>query len=453
MSRQQTFLSPRSSAITCLAKWAKTAKPVQGFIEKNIHNSQLKGEDRQLAVMLVMGVIRRQQYLDIILSRFSKTPLRKMKPLTLAALRVGVYQLCFLDRVPDSAAVNETVKALKKARQPGWLLKFVNGTLRTISRGKDTLPGPEEAGDGNTPVLEHPPWLTRRWEKQFGREQMIEICRVNTMDPEICLHVNRRLTTKNLLAEEFCRRGIATKEGRYSPDSLLLPGYRGRVTSLPGFAEGLFQVQDQAAHLCCHLLRPFAEKGYYLDCCAGLGGKTCTLASLMPAGAVLQAVEPDIRRFGLLAENLKRQRLDKLVQCSQQEIQAFAASISFRYNGILVDAPCSGTGVIRRHPDIRWNRCPEDLAANNIAQSAILQAAAALLAPGGVLVYATCSLEPEENQGVVEKFLSAHDEFALADARKYLPEKAKTLVNKEGFFSPVPSGEIEGFFAARMVKF
>ena len=117
-----------------------------------------------------------------------------------------------------------------------------------------------------------------------------------------------------------------------------------------------------------------------------------------------------------------------------------------------MDAPCSGTGVIRRHPDIRWNRCPEDLAANNIAQSAILQAVAALLAPGGVLVYATCSLEPEENQEVVEKFLSVHDEFALTDARKCLPEQAKTLVNEEGIFSPKPSEEIEGFFAARMVK-
>jgi len=141
MKNRQSAGTPRSLAINCLVQWAGTGKSIQAFIDPMIHNSGLAAADRQLAVMLVMGVLRRQQYLDTILSRFSKTPLRKMKPLTLAAMRVGIYQLCFLERIPDSAAVNETVKALKKARQPGWLLKFANGTLRTIAREKKSLEG------------------------------------------------------------------------------------------------------------------------------------------------------------------------------------------------------------------------------------------------------------------------------------------------------------------------
>ena len=142
MKKQQSATTSRSLAISCLAQWSGTGKPIQHFIDTLVHNSELETGDRQLAVKLVMGALRRQQYLDTILSRFSKTPLRKMKPLTLAAMRIGIYQLCFLDRIPDSAAVNETVKALKNCRQPSWLLKFANGTLRAIAREKQTLPQP-----------------------------------------------------------------------------------------------------------------------------------------------------------------------------------------------------------------------------------------------------------------------------------------------------------------------
>lgn len=152
----------RGLAMACLTQWAGTGKPIQGFINPIIHDSGLKTVDRQLAVRLVMGVLRRQQYLDAIISRFAKTPMRKMKPLTLVALRIGVYQVCFLERIPDSAAVNETIKALKKFRQPGWLIKFVNGTLRTVAREKEALPEAAIAGLDNSPILDHPSWLTEQ---------------------------------------------------------------------------------------------------------------------------------------------------------------------------------------------------------------------------------------------------------------------------------------------------
>ncbi|MCI5222988.1 MAG: 16S rRNA (cytosine(967)-C(5))-methyltransferase, partial [Candidatus Electrothrix sp. AR4] len=175
----------RRLALDTLVQWAGTGKPVQGFINTIIHNSGLKNEDRQLAVMLVMGVLRQQEYLDSIISRFSKTKLRKMKPLTLTALRVGVVQICFLERIPDSAAVNETVKALKKMRQPGWLLSFVNATLRNIARQKETLPDPATAALDNQPVLNHPVWLTARWRHRFGSEKMREICRINNLEANL----------------------------------------------------------------------------------------------------------------------------------------------------------------------------------------------------------------------------------------------------------------------------
>jgi 16S rRNA (cytosine967-C5)-methyltransferase len=448
---QKKGMTSRSLALETLIQWTGSGKPVQGFINRIIHESGLKNEERQLAVMLVLAVLREQEYLDIVVSRFSKTKLGKMKPLTLAALRIGIVQICRLERIPDSAAVNETVKALKKMRQPGWLCSFVNGTLRNIARSKDTIPGPDNAGPEGSPALNHPAWLTARWQKRFGREQMQAICRVNNTEPALCLQVNRSRTDRKSLIDQFTEQGITTTPGSFAPDSLILPEQRGAVTDLPGFADGLFQVQDQAARLACELLRPFTKQGRYLDGCAGLGGKTCVLASLLPEDASLVAVEPDQRRFRLLQENLQREGLAERVAVMQQPLEEFAETKENLFDGILIDAPCTGTGVIRKHPDIRWNRQPEDFAAAQEKQLALLRTAAALLKPGGVLVYATCSLEPEENQEVIEQFIAANPVFALTDCRDFLPEAAASLVDANGFFAPLPTEEIEGFFAARLV--
>lgn len=455
----------RSLALETLVQWTGSGKPIQGFISRIVHDSGLKNEERQLAVMLIMAVLREQEYLDSIISRFSKTKLRKMKPLTLAALRIGVIQICRLERIPDSAAVNETVKALKKMRQPGWLCSFVNGTLRTIARSKESLPTPENAGPEGTPALNHPAWLTTRWQEQFGKEQMQAICRINNLEPDLCLQFNRLHTdwdTLDILKARFAAKGISkVKPGNFAVDSLILYEQQGSVTDLPGFAEGLFQVQDQAARLACELLGPFKEQGRYLDGCAGLGGKTCILASLLPQDALLVAVEPNQRRYGLLQENLQRQGLTNQieqidqVETVQQDLQSFAIAKNTSdtlCDGIFIDAPCTGTGVIRKHPDIRWNRQPEDLVVSQEKQLELLHTAAALLKPDGVLVYATCSLEPEENQQVVEQFLAAHPDFTLTDCRDFLPASATSLVDEYGFFAPLPTEEIEGFFAARLVR-
>jgi 16S rRNA (cytosine967-C5)-methyltransferase len=224
------------------------------------------------------------------------------------------------------------------------------------------------------------------------------------------------------------------------------------VTNLPGFREGVFQVQDQAARLACDLLGPFHQQGHYLDACAGLGGKTCVLASLLPKDTSLIALEPDQRRYRLLEENLQRQGLAERVTTVQQELQAFPGGEDCFFAGILVDAPCSGTGVIRKHPDIRWNRQPEDLVAYQEKQLELLRTAADMVRPGGVLVYATCSLEPEENQEVVEQFLASAAAFALTECRDFLPAPAASLVDGKGCFAPLPTEEIEGFFAARLLR-
>lgn len=451
MNDRNKHKTSRHLAVLCLTGWDEERQTIQPYIESIIYSSVLAGNDRHLAVMMVQGVLRHIQYLDSIITRFAKHPLEKMKPLTLMVLRVGVYQLLFLDRIPDSAAVNETVKVLKAERQPSWIVSFVNGVLRNISRQKEELPGPDQAEDG-TVVLNHPGWLVRRWQEKYGVATTERICYLNNQDPSLVLRVNTLLSDPAKLTNRFMAEGIEVRQGGYASDALVVALSTGPVSGLPGYGEGLFHVQDEAAQLVTHLLGPFAGGGRYLDACAGLGGKTCQLAQFLPGEAVVTAVEPSAYRFQLLRENLKRLRLENKVRCFQGEIGSLVAKSPEQFDGILVDAPCSGTGVIGRHPDIRWNRRLQDLEAYRHRQLEILRQTVPLLLPGGVLVYATCSMEPEENEQVVDAFVSGNPDFTLTNAANFLPGSAAGLVNQAGYFSSTPAEGLDGFFAARLVR-
>ena len=440
--------SSRAAALQVLCRAEQSNKPIDASIRR--YAEKLSPADRQLLVNIVYGVLRNRDYLDFIAGRFSRHPLRGMKDRTRNALRIGIYQLLFLSRIPASAAVNETVAALKAYKQPRWLIGFVNGVLRNISRNAATLPRPDQATLKGRPILNHPSWLVKRWQARYGRDQTLEICRHNNRPPRLVLRVNRERTDLSSLMHGFQEQGIDVEPGRFAPDSLVLPGFTGAVTTLPGFAEGFFQVQDQAAQLIVPLFGPIPSGARLLDACAGLGGKTTHLAALMPEGRELVAVEPEARRFTLLQENLRRLHVEQRVCCRHCSLQDYAQRHRGHFWGILIDAPCSGTGVIGRHPDIRWNRQPGDLRRYQRQQRALLDQAAALLTPGGVLVYATCSLEGEENEEVIFRFLRDHPGYELDDCRLYLPEQARSLVTEHGFFATTPAQGLDGFFAARL---
>lgn len=448
----KTARTARQLAVRCLLLWDRERQAVQPLIDAVIHDAALSAPDRQLAVMLVLGVLRQMQYLDRVIAGFSRFPPGKMKPLTLMALRVSVYQLLFLDRIPDSAAVNESVRVLREERQPGWLVNFANGVLRAIARGKAVLPGPEEPDAQGSPVLNHPEWLVRRWQASYGRERTELICRANNREPSLTLRVNTLRTTGEELTGKLLAHGCKVRPGRFAPASLVLDEFPGPVTGLPGYAEGLFHVQDEAAQLVTLLLLPLAPGQRCLDACAGLGGKSCHLAQLLPEGTELLAVEPNAHRLRMLTQNLQRLHLEDRVKQFQGRLEDFAVLPPGLFSRILVDAPCSGTGVIGRHPDIRWNRKPEDLPVYQRQQLGLLELASTLLGPNGVLVYATCSLEPEENQQVVAAFRQHHPEFTVTDCREFLPPSAAELVDASGYFAPTPAQGLDGFFAARLIR-
>jgi len=442
----------RFAAIETLCRLDRNPQPVPLLFDQLAIECALAGNDRHLAMNLIYGVLRQRQHLDRILGLFCRQPLKKLHPFVRQALAVGLYQLLFLTRVPESAAVNETVNALKVVRLPQRLQGFVNGVLRTCIRQRQDIPAPGSPDAAGLPVLNHPDWLTERWERHFGQQEMLRICEINNSQPDLVLRVNPRAIDRDAFCALLEEKDITFTRGAYAPGAVILPGYHGPIQDLPGFSQGFFQVQDESAQLACQLLGPLGREGRILDACAGLGGKTCHLLELTAdVTAEITAVEPDPRRLSQLRENLTRLHPQLAPVIHPGTLQDFSLTCRTPFDAILVDAPCSGTGVIRRHPEIRWNRQAADLPAYQQTQSQILEQAALLLAPKGTLVYATCSLEPEENEEVITVFLRKNPDFALSDCRPLLPAAAHGLAANR-FFQPHPFRSADGFFAARLVR-
>ncbi len=448
----KTARTSRFAAIETLSRLQRTRYPVKPLFENVAEECNLLGSERGLARNLVWGVLRRREYLDLLLNKLCNRPIDKLDTFVYSALSVGLYQLFCLDRIPESAAVNETVNALKVAGLKKHLHGFVNGVLRASIRQQDDLPRPDTPDATGQPLLNHPAWLTQRWENRFGRQEMARICAVNNCEPQLVLRVNSSRISRQQLIADLKKLGIAAFPGTFAPDSLVLPDYQGAITSLPGYAHGYFQVQDEAAQLASLLLGPFTPNSSYLDACAGLGGKTSHIMQLTAEYASnIVAVEPEPQRQRLLQENIDRLFPEGKLTICKTSLQDYCRISRLQFAGVLVDAPCSGTGVTGRHPDIRWNRNEEELPRYQFNQLDILHHASELVAPLGILVYATCSLEIEENQEVIEKFLTTHTNFSSTDCSSYLPEDAASCIDGK-FFCPHPTESIDGFFAARLQR-
>lgn len=446
--------SPRQSgrfvAVQALVLLEKGGSPAKVLLERLSSHFRLPELERNLAMQLVFGVLRHRQVLERMITLLSRTPPKKIDPHILQTLAVGLYQLFFLDRIPAPAAVHATVEVCKGQRLPQRLEGFVNGILRQALRDKERLATEARFGAAGEPLLNHPPWLIARWQHRFGIKETERICHCNNQEPLLVLRANTTKISRDLLLDQLVKSGLAAEKGTYAGDALVLPGYHGKISALPGYQEGHFQVQDEAAQLAASLFFPLRPGGVYLDGCAGVGGKTTLLLqNAKDLSVQVHAVEPQGGRLLRLRENVTRLGLTDNLTVHETTLQGAAVQLKTACDGVLIDAPCSGTGVIGRQPDIRWNRQPEDLQVYRREQLSLLESAARLLAPGGILVYATCSLEPEENEEVVGAFLASHPSMVQDDCTPYLPEGARKLV-VGGYFSPRPDTTIDGFFAARL---
>lgn len=451
LQKKQTQTA-RFAATEILCRLYQTRLPVKVLFDKSVVQYNLEPADRNLTMQLVYGVLRHRQYLDRILEILSKTPLKKIEPFIHQSIVTGLYQIFFLKRIPESAAVNEAVNNCKNAKIPKRLQGFVNGILRQSIRQKEDLKNRAKTDKLGAVLFNHPAWLVQKWQKQFSPETASQICTNNSQEPAMTLRVNTTHLSRELFLQQLEAQGIESVTGHYSPDAVILLNFSGSITNIPGFGEGFFQVQDEAAQLATMLFGTLLPGGKYLDGCAGLGTKTAHLLQLgSSCGIDVHAVEPEAHRQKLFAQNLSRLFPGKNPMLHCGNLQQFSSQELPLFDGILIDAPCSGTGVTGRHPDIRWNRRQEDIIKYQKEQKSILAHSATLLAPQGTLIYATCSLEKEENYEVIDSFLTNNTDFTLTNCASQLPETAHHFVT-DNCFAPLPSDKIDGFFAARLVR-
>jgi len=406
--------------------------------------------DRGLLTELVYGVLRQRGRLDFALSRHCRQSLAKVEPRVLNLLRLGAYQLLLLERVPDSAAVNETVETARRAgldRATG----FINGVLRGLARGRATLAWPDAAGDPAR-HLEHaqslPEWLARRWLEQFGAEEAIALAEAMRQPAPFTLRVNTLRISRPEYLEALDQAGHAAVATRYAPDGVIVTGRGG--APLPGRAEGWYQVQDEASMLVAHLLDPQPAEAI-LDACAAPGGKTTAIAALTGGRARILAMDLHPQRVALVEEGAARLGAAGIAtRCwDLTHPPGFLAAGSF--DRVLLDAPCSGLGVLRRNPETRWRRTPEDVGEMAGLQRRLLESVAGLIRPGGCLLYSLCTLTPEETDGVVADFLDAHPEFVREDLRRTAPQGWQELFDGSGALRTLPHrhGGMDAFFAVR----
>ncbi|MGH7320064.1 MAG: 16S rRNA (cytosine(967)-C(5))-methyltransferase RsmB [Candidatus Rokuibacteriota bacterium] len=369
----------------------------------------LDARDRALTTELVYGSLRWQRRLDWQLARVSRRPLPDLAPWTRALLRMSAYQLGFLDRIPPWAVVHEAVE-LAKGRRPQGAAEFVNGVLRTLAREAQPWPEPtaEDPIDALALRTSHPTWLIARWVARYGAAETEMLARAMNERPPFVVRVNSLKATSAAVADAMQSQGVPVASCRFAPDGLAL-SEAGDPRTLAPLREGWCAVQDEAAILVGHVVA--AEPGETVaDVCAAPGTKTTHLAQLMQNRGRILAADPHSRRLALLRSTCALLGAS-IVDARASDVGTLARTVGAVCDRVLADAPCSNLGVLRRNPDGKWRRREDGLAALALTQGAILDAAAALVRPTGVLVYATCSVEPEENEGVISEFRRRRPDF------------------------------------------
>jgi 16S rRNA (cytosine967-C5)-methyltransferase len=398
-------------AARVLERVETAASFADSVLEAELASRRLDTRDAALATELVFGTLRWQGYLDWILGPHSRRGLESLDPRVRVLLRLTAYQIAFLERVPAFAAVNDAVTLAP--RSPG-VSAFVNAVLRSFARRgareREPVP-PRNPIDALAVRCSFPAWIVERWVVRYGRDDAESLMRSLNERPPLTLRANRLRITRDELGRRLAQEdGLEWRPTRLAPEGLVVaPG--GAPGEWRAFTEGACVVQDEASMLIARMLDP--EPGSTVaDVCAAPGTKTTHLAELMDNRGRIIALDPEPARLARVGEAARRLGI-AIIETHAGPVESLAPRFSAECHGVLVDAPCSNLGVLRRNPEVKWRRQPPDLAVTGRRQAQILNAAAAIVRPGGRLVYATCSLEPEENDRVAGAFLSARPEFRL----------------------------------------
>ena len=401
----------RDVAVRVLERVETDASFADSALDAELTSRRLEPRDAALATELVYGALRWQGYLDWILAPHSRRRLPSLDPRVRVLLRMTAYQIAFLERVPAFAAVNDAVTLAP--RSPG-VSAFVNAVLRSFARrgAREREPAPPRNPiDALAARCSFPTWIVERWVVRYGRDEAESLMRALNERPPLTLRANRLRITRDELGRRLADEdGLDSRPTRLAPEGLVV-GPGGAPGEWRAFVDGGFAVQDEASMLIARLLAP--EPGATVaDVCAAPGTKTTHLAELMDNRGRILAFDREPTRLARVGEAAARLGIS-IIDTREGPVESLAKDFPAACDGVLVDAPCSNLGVLRRNPEVKWRRQPSDIALASQRQREILGSAAAMVRPGGRLVYATCSLEPEENDDVARAFLAAKPEFRL----------------------------------------
>ncbi len=435
-------MGARETALNVLIACRKEGGWSNGVLKDYAARDRLDQREAALATRLCYGVLQNRLKLDFYLKQLLTGNLKKLHPAVRDILHLGLYQLFEMDKIPQSAAVNESVELAKKyCRKHNNAAPLVNGVLRNAVRSKDTLQQPETLEE----KYSHPEKLVSLLRSYVGEDRLENMLKANNGIPAMVVQVNTLKISKDALISQLEGEGICAKSHRWMEDCLVLSG-TGNLEQLKTFQEGLFYVQDGAAKLsvlCAQL--PSDRDIQVLDCCAAPGGKTFAAAISMGGRGKIFSCDIHTHKTLLIQNGAKRLGMEN-IQVFCQDASAEVSQWIGKMDAVIADVPCSGYGIIRKKPDIRY-KDPDTMQDLPGLQLAILCNQANYVKPGGVLIYSTCTLVRKENEGVVEKFLKTHPDFILEP----LPLPAVFPKNERGMLALVPGEyDTDGFFISRL---
>lgn len=427
----------RQTAFEILNKIQRDNSYSNLLLDSAFEKSDMDQKDKAFASALVYGVLERMITLDYELSQYLRQPLKKLKPQVLTILRLGAYQLLFMDKIPASAAINESVK-LTKNNGASFASGLVNAVLRKVSSN-----GLTESDDLSV-RYSAPQWLCELWSKSYGAENALSLLESSFGSVETTLRVNTLKTSADELIIALAQEGITAKKSEIISNALTVEN-AGALHKTIAYINGLFHVQDIASQLCCSALA-VKENETVLDICSAPGGKSFTLAQLMQNTGALYSFDVYDHRLKLIDDGAKRLGITN-INTMKNDGSVFNSSVPLA-DKILCDVPCAGLGVIRKKPEIRYKKCDEVDKLPDL-QYSILCVSAEYLKNGGTLVYSTCSLNPDENENIIKRFLSEHSEF---EPVRVLPE-LKRHAEDAHYISLMPHiHNCDGFFVAAVRK-
>lgn len=414
-------------------------------LQQLISEHRLSDLDRRFLTELVYGVIRRLNYLDAIIVHLTKRPMKKLSPWVQAILRLGIYQLFYMDKVPASAAVNESVKLAKSLTK--GLHGFVNGVMRNVVRQQDSL-GIEDLAKNDREVISYvynqPLWLVDMWVTELGLAKTEELLAWFNERPALTARVNTLVTTIDACVTAMTESGWEVALHPILPEAIIIHKHMGSLEQSAFVTNGWITFMDVASMLVAHVVNPVAGERV-LDVCAAPGGKSLHMAALMGNDGYIQSCDIHEHKLQLMADNAKRLGVT-CMHTALQDGRQLPETWEYTFDRVLVDVPCSGLGILQKKLDMRWRKEPKQLQELPVLQLAILERASTMVKVGGVLVYSTCTIHQGENMDVVNQFLTKHDDFTLEPIQGF-----SSLTADNGTITTNPAVDgIDGFFMARM---